>query len=306
MLLKSIFDLVKKGVGGIKNSFLGIKDFLFSRKVIDEEFISELEDKLISWDLGVEMVSYFMNEIRTRAKKRLIKEPAEVLPMLKELLISNLQSENFKINYSPEGCLSIIMVVGINGTGKTTSVAKLANYFKTKGKSVMVVAGDTFRAGAIEQLSIWCKKLDVELLSHQYGADPGAVVFDGITSALAKKKDVLIIDVAGRVHTEKNLMEELRKIVRIINKKISRPPNEVILTIDATVGQNGLSQAKVFKEATDVTGVFLTKLDGTAKGGIIFSIKKHLNIPVKFIGFGETLDDIAEFNPEEYVKALFE
>lgn len=273
---------------------------------IDEEYYEELEDILISADIGVNTVMKFMEKLRSRVKKENILSTSDLKEVIvDEMFIIYVQNDIIvnKINYSENGP-TVILFVGVNGVGKTTSIGKIAYQLKQKGKKILLVAGDTFRAGATEQLKEWGNRIGVETVSKE-GADPASVIFDGVTKAKEESYDVVLIDTAGRLQNKVNLMNELDKINRVIGKVIENAPHETLLTIDATTGQNGISQAKSFKEITNITGIILTKLDGTAKGGIVLAIKDATNIPVKFVGFGEQKEDLKPFDIEKYIYGLF-
>ncbi|MBD9085464.1 signal recognition particle-docking protein FtsY [bacterium] len=273
---------------------------------INEEYYEELEDILISADIGVNTVMKFMEKIRSRVKKENIQSPLDLKEIIvDEMFIIYVQNDIIvnKINENPTGP-TVILFVGVNGVGKTTSIGKIAYQLKQKGKKVLLVAGDTFRAGAIEQLKEWGDRIGVETISKE-GADPASVIFDGVTKAKNESYDIVLIDTAGRLQNKINLMNELDKINRVIGKIIEGAPQETLLTIDATTGQNGISQAKSFQEITNITGIILTKLDGTAKGGIVLAIKDTTNIPVKFVGFGEKKEDLRVFDIEKYIYGLF-
>ncbi len=273
---------------------------------IDDAFLEEIEEKFIRADMGVKNVEMIVGAIRDRWRLGRIRNAAEAKDVVKELMLRDWPAEEREIRFAEKGP-TVIMVAGVNGAGKTTSNAKLASLLKNRaGKSVMVAAGDTFRAAAVEQLTIWSKRLGVEIVKHKQGADPAAVAFDACEAAKARGIDVVIVDTAGRLHTQQHLMRELQKIRDVISKRIEGAPHEVLLVLDATTGQNGVHQAKHFTSAVNVTGLMLAKLDGTAKGGVVLSIKDELNIPVKFIGLGETPDDIETFEPKRFVDALFD
>ncbi len=290
------FNALKKGLQKTRKGFFGKVVSILKRGKVDEETLEELEEILISADVGVETTLELLEDLRRE-------KPDDPLGFLKEKILEIL---NFKTDLNlPEIPPSVISVVGVNGSGKTTTCAKLARIFIGDGKSVVLAAADTFRAAAIEQLKFWGEKVGATVISHQEGSDPAAVAFDAVKHAKARGKDVVIIDTAGRLHNKKNLMEELRKIHRVVNKEIKGAPHEVLLVLDATTGQNGLVQAKIFKDIVDVTGIVITKLDGTAKGGIVIAIAKELGIPIKFIGVGEKEEDFRQFNAEEFVEALF-
>ncbi len=271
---------------------------------IDEEFFEELEDALILSDLGVETTEYIIAQLRERTKTKHLTDGNDVKEELKNI-ISEILTENdneMHIGTSP----SVVLVIGVNGVGKTTTIGKLASHYMAKGKRVMLAAADTFRAAAIDQLDIWAKRSGCDIIKHKENGDPAAVIFDACNAAKARGADLLICDTAGRLHNKKNLMAELNKIARVIEKELPGADKEVLLVLDATTGQNALSQAKLFAETADITGIVLTKLDGTAKGGVVVAISKEQQIPVKFIGVGEGIDDLQEFEPEEFARALFE
>jgi len=273
---------------------------------IDDAFLDEVEEKFIRADMGVKNSREIVGAIRDRWRLGRIKNADEALGVVKEWLLQDWPAQEREIRFAPSGP-TVIMVAGVNGAGKTTSIAKLANLLKNQaGKSVMVAAGDTFRAAAVEQLTIWSKRLGVEIVRHDQGSDPAAVAYDACEAAKARGIDVVIIDTAGRLHTQEHLMRELEKIRGVISKRIEGAPHETLLVLDATTGQNAVNQAKEFAKSVNVTGIMLAKLDGTAKGGVVVAIKDQLNIPVKFIGLGETPDDIETFDPQRFVEALFQ
>ena len=269
---------------------------------IDEGFLGELEEALVSEDVGMETTTFVLKDLKERFQRKELSTPAEVRKRLKEILYDILagRAVKFDVTAAP----SVVLVVGVNGTGKTTTIGKLAYRLQTEGKKVMLAAGDTFRAAASEQLSIWGERAGIPVIKHREGADPGAVVFDAVTAAKARAVDVLIVDTAGRLHTKSNLMEELKKVKRILSRELPGAPHETLLVLDGNTGQNALVQAKMFNEAVGVTGIVLTKLDGTSKGGIVFAVNKELSIPVKFVGIGEAIEDLREFDPKEFVEAL--
>ena len=298
------FEKLKNGLFKTKTAIVGKIDNLFKNfRKVDEDLFDELEELLISADIGVNTTEEILDELRDNVKENKIKEPEDVknelLRMLRELIGEH---EPLKLDTKP----SVILVIGVNGVGKTTSIGKISAELKSQGKKVVVAAADTFRAAAAEQLTVWCERAGVDIVKQAAGADPASVVFDAINSAKSKHADVLIIDTAGRLHNKKNLMDELAKIDRVINRELAGCSKETLLVLDATTGQNAVLQAKEFKGASDITGLVLTKLDGTAKGGIILSVKKELGIPVKFIGVGEKIDDMKPFDAEEFASALFE
>ncbi|MEN6429155.1 MAG: signal recognition particle-docking protein FtsY [Phycisphaerales bacterium] len=272
---------------------------------IDDDLLNELEETLISDDLGVETTDKLISELREAYRNRKISKSEEVIPFLKESIKNYWPHQDRQLRTAQTGP-TVILVAGVNGTGKTTSIAKLAYMFNKSGKRVIVAACDTFRAAAVEQLTIWAERIGVQIVKHQSGSDPAAVAFDACEAATARNVDILILDTAGRLHTKKDLMLQLTKIRDVVARKIPGAPSEVLLVLDATTGQNAISQAQLFTEAINVTGIFLAKLDGTARGGIVIAIKDKLDIPVKFIGLGEKPEDIAEFDPASFVEALFE
>lgn len=297
----------KEGMTKTRGSFIGKIEDLFNRnKKIDEEFYEELEEILISADVGVQTTLDLMDMLREEVTIRKIQEATDLKPILTELVLKIIQVEDEEQTIDIQsGRINVILFVGVNGVGKTTSIGKLANKFKQEGKKVMLAAGDTFRAGAIEQIEIWGDRVGVDVIRHQAGADPAAVIFDAIKSAQSKNVDVLICDTAGRLHNKVNLMQELNKIFRVIQREVPDAPHEVLLALDATTGQNALQQAKLFKESAGVTGIVLTKLDGTAKGGIVIAINHELKIPVRYVTLGEQIDDIQTFDAEQFVNAVF-
>ncbi len=301
----ALFDKLKASLGKTKNSINEKIEFtLKSFKKIDEELFEELEEVLITADIGVNTSLEIIERLRGVAKEKRLTESHELKEELGNILIEILDGADDKINL--KGTPAVIMVIGVNGVGKTTSIGKIANMYIKQGKKVIMAAADTFRAGAIEQLDVWAERVGAEIVKQQEGADPAAVIYDGINAARNRKADILLCDTAGRLHNKKNLMDELKKIYRILDRELPDSSKEVLLVLDATTGQNAVQQAKLFKEVADITGIILTKLDGTAKGGIVFPIKNEYNIPVKFVGVGETADDIMEFNAEEFVKAIVE
>ena len=298
------FDKLKKGLFKTKDAIVGKIDSLFKKfQKVDEDLFDELEELLISADIGVNTTEEILDELRDSIKENRIKEPeavkTELLSILKRMVGEH---EPLRLDTKP----SVILVIGVNGVGKTTSIGKIAAELKHSGKKVVVAAADTFRAAASEQLSVWCDRAGVDIIKQAAGADPASVVFDAINAVKSRKADVLIIDTAGRLHNKKNLMDELAKIDRVINRELAGCSKETLLVLDATTGQNAVMQAKEFKEASEITGLVLTKLDGTAKGGIIIAIKQELGMPVKFIGVGEQIDDMKPFNAQEFASALFE
>ncbi|MBE7679303.1 MULTISPECIES: signal recognition particle-docking protein FtsY [Paenibacillus] len=282
-----------------------VSDLVIRRKKIDEEFYEELEEILIGADVGVNTVMNLIEDLRVEVKKRKIEDAAELQPVLSEKLTDLLRGEqNNELKMNPDG-ITVILFVGVNGVGKTTTIGKLAHRFKQEGKKVIMAAGDTFRAGAIEQLEVWGQRAGVEVIKQQAGSDPAAVMYDAVQAAKQRGADVLLCDTAGRLQNKSNLMEELNKIYRVIQREIPEAPHEVLMVLDATTGQNALNQAKLFGEKSGVTGLVLTKLDGTAKGGIVVAIRQELDLPVKMVGLGEKIDDLQPFDSEQFVHALF-
>ncbi|MDH5297429.1 MAG: signal recognition particle-docking protein FtsY [Desulfobulbaceae bacterium] len=303
----SLLQRLKERLAKSRESFIERVDNLFlGKKVIDDDLLDELEEILITADLGATTTQNLINTARARVKRQELSDPQALKNVIKEQILGYiLNSERpAELVMPPEGPF-VIMVVGVNGVGKTTTIGKMAHKFARSGQRVLLVAADTFRAAAVEQLQIWGKRIGVEVIAQQTGADPSSVVYDALDSARAKKYDVIIVDTAGRLHTKVNLMEELKKIKRVMDKKVPGAPHEVLLVIDATTGQNGISQARLFNETVAVTGLALTKLDGTAKGGIVVNICHEFNIPIRFIGIGEQMEDLRDFDANEFVEAFF-
>ena len=300
----SFFEKLKAGLAKTKAAVMGQINDLFKAFVrIDEDMLEELEELLICSDIGAQTTEYILDELRERIKEKRLTEPEEAKAELKEILLSLVgENEELRLGTRP----SVILVIGVNGVGKTTSIGKMSAELKSQGKKVLVAAADTFRAAAIEQLSVWCDRAGVELIKQSGGSDPAAVVYDAANAAKSRGSDVLIIDTAGRLHNKKNLMDELAKIDRVSARELPGCERETLLVLDSTTGQNAVNQAKEFKNAADISGLILTKLDGTAKGGIVFSVKRELDIPVKFIGVGEGIDDMKPFCARDFVDALFE
>ena len=299
-------EKLKKGLEKTRGRFWSrLRNFISFRRKIDDSVLEELEDILIGADIGAKPVQKIIHELHEAWKSKAITETSQIHDFIKNRMKEDLQAWQTGIHYAPNPP-TVIMVVGVNGVGKTTAIAKLANILIKDGKKVLVAAGDTFRAAAVDQLDIWSKRIGAEIVKHQTGSDPAAVAFDAIEAAIARGMHVVIVDTAGRLHTHENLMNELRKIKRVISKRVPGAPHEVLMVLDATTGQNAISQAKMFKQAVDVTGIFLAKLDGTAKGGIVLGMRNEINIPVKFVGLGETADDIEKFDADTFVNALFE
>ena len=298
------FDKLKQGLFKTKNAIVEKVDNLLKNFVkVDEDLFDELEELLISADIGVNTTEEILDELRDVVKTKRIKEPAGVKEELFAILRSMI-GEHEPLNLSTKP--SVILVIGVNGVGKTTSIGKISAEFKSQGKKVVVAAADTFRAAAAEQLTVWRERAGVDIIKQAAGADPASVVYDAINAVKSRGADILIVDTAGRLHNKKNLMDELAKIDRVIARELPNAAKETLLVLDATTGQNAVYQAKEFKEASKITGLILTKLDGTAKGGIVISIRKELGIPVKFIGVGEQIDDMKPFNAKEFATALFE
>lgn len=296
---------VKQGLTKTRQSFLSKLTALVVKNEVTEEYWNALEETLIGADVGVETTVALVDTLRARAEKAGARTTERVQAMLKEELLAILQIPISNLQ-SPTSVPWVILVVGVNGSGKTTSIGKLANYLKAQNNKVILAAGDTFRAAAIDQLKIWGQRNGVDVVAHQPDSDPGAVAYDAWQAAKARNADYLIVDTAGRLQTKFNLMKELEKIARVLQKNDPTAPHETLLVLDAVTGQNGLQQAREFKKATPLTGLILTKLDGTAKGGIVFAIAKELQVPIKFIGTGEGIDHFAEFDAQEFVDGLFE
>ena len=298
------FEKIKQGLKKTKNSFSGgMNDIFANFRKADEETLEELEELLITADVSFSTAESIISNLRSLSKKDKLKSGEELKTALHEIIVSKMSGDNeLKIATKP----SIILVVGVNGVGKTTTIGKISNMLTNQGKSVLIAAADTFRAAAIEQISVWAERSGVDIVRHQDGSDPAAVVFDAIKAGKARGKDVIICDTAGRLHNKKNLMEELTKISRVIERELPEADKEILLVLDATTGQNAISQAKDFKETVGITGVALTKLDGTAKGGVTISVKDETGIPVKLIGVGEQADDLQPFDAESFAKALLD
>lgn len=300
----AFFDKLKAGLAKTKNAVMGQIDELFKSFVkIDEELLEELEELLICADVGVGATEEILQKLRERIKDQRLTSSDEAKGALRAILREMIG------DYAPVPLVStpsVILIIGVNGVGKTTSIGKISAQLKSEGKRVVVAAADTFRAAAAEQLSVWCDRAGVDLIKHVAGSDPAAVVFDAISAAKSRSADILIIDTAGRLHNKKNLMDELAKINRVIARELPDSSRETLLVLDATTGQNAVNQAKEFKNAAEITGLILTKLDGTAKGGIVLSIKKELDIPVKYIGVGEKIDDMRPFDADAFIAAIFD
>lgn len=298
------FEKLKNGLKKTKDGFMSKLELLMnSFTKIDEDFFDELEETLILSDIGAETSMEICDKLRQAVKRTGATDPADVKKLLREIIAEMLTGGNeLRLDTKP----SVIMVIGVNGAGKTTTIGKLAANLRSQGKNVIVAAADTFRAAAIDQLNVWTDRAGVDIIKHSEGSDPAAVVFDALSAAKARGADVVLCDTAGRLHNKKNLMEELKKIARVISREVPDASVETLLVLDATTGQNAVNQAKLFSESAEITGIVLTKLDGTAKGGIIIPIKNELGIPVKLVGVGEKIDDLQPFSPEDYVQALFE
>ena len=299
------FDKLKNGLTKTRESIAKQVNNVFSVFVkVDDVLFENLEEALIMADIGVETSTYIIEKLRDNVKHKHITDGNLVKEELKSIISEILSALDTTVNTSTTP--SVILVIGVNGVGKTTSIGKIASHYKSMGKKVLLAAADTFRAAAIDQLDIWAQRSGCDIIKHQENSDPAAVVFDACTAAKARGADILICDTAGRLHNKKNLMAELAKINRVIERELPDSARETLLVLDATTGQNAVSQAKLFSEAADITGIILTKLDGTAKGGIVISIAKEQNVPVKFVGVGEGIDDLQEFNSDDFAKAIFE
>ncbi|MEH7373665.1 MULTISPECIES: signal recognition particle-docking protein FtsY [Bacillaceae] len=304
----TVTEKFKEGLTKTRDNFSGkVNDLVARYRKVDEDFFEELEEIMIQADVGFDTVMKLIEELKMEVKRRNIQDPQEVQSVISEKLVDIYnagEEQSSKLNIQEDG-LTVILFVGVNGVGKTTTIGKLGFKFKKEGKKVLLAAGDTFRAGAIEQLEVWGERVGVDVIKQSEGSDPAAVMYDAIQAAKSRKTDILLCDTAGRLQNKVNLMKELEKVKRVIEKEIPGAPHEVILVLDATTGQNALIQAKTFKEVTNVSGIVLSKLDGTAKGGIVLAIRNELKIPVKFVGLGEKMDDLQEFDAEKYVYGLF-
>ena len=299
------FDRLKKGLAKTRETFTNkIEKLIIGYADIDDDLLDELEETLIMSDVGVKTTERLMADVRKGIKKKDINMPEDLKPFLAEKISEILSTGSDETRIASAGP-TVLLVIGVNGVGKTTTIGKLAAYYKEQGKSVMLAAADTFRAAAIDQLQIWGDRTGVPVIRHEEGSDPAAVAFDAVKAARARSIDVLIIDTAGRLHTKSNLMEELKKINRVIQREIAEAPHETLLVLDATTGQNAISQADLFQKAAAITGIVLTKLDGTAKGGVIIGLKSELSMPVKWIGVGEGVDDLRPFIAKDFARALF-
>ena len=298
------FDKLKAGLTNTRDQLVsGIENVVLGKKKIDESLMEELEEVMILADLGVDTTRGIIDSVREKVKRNELTDADLLKKEIKEQIRAILKNRTTELRGGDS--LAVYLIIGVNGTGKTTTIGKLSAKLRADGKKVLLAAGDTFRAAAAEQLVLWGERTGADVIRHKSGADPGAVVFDAIAAARAREADVLLVDTAGRLHTKTNLMEELKKINRVIERELPGEPREVLLVLDATTGQNALSQAKLFNQAIGVTGIVLTKLDGTAKGGIVVAISSELGIPVKMVGVGEQVDDLQPFDPDEYVDALF-
>jgi len=308
----SIFEKLKIGLAKTREGFFDeIVKLVKNKFTIDDALLGQIEEILIRADIGIETAQRIMDRLKQHVVKEGFRDPQELIAVLKQQLIAHLKTNgaapDMKLDdfFNPGVAPFVVMVVGVNGTGKTTTIGKLANAFHRRGKKVLLAAADTFRAAATEQLEIWARRAGVDMVRAQAGGDPAAAAFDAVRAAVARNVDVVIVDTAGRLHTKVNLMEELKKIERVLGKALSGAPHEVLLVLDATTGQNALVQARQFKEAVKISGIVVAKLDGTAKGGMVLAIKEQLALPVRFIGLGESLDDLREFEAETFVEALF-
>ena len=298
------FEKLRAGLAKTKTAVISQMNYLFTHSELDDDFYDELEELLVLADVGISVATEITDELREKCREKKITTALDARACLMEILKEKLDSQNTSLNLSTTP--SVILVIGVNGVGKTTSIAKIASFLKESGKTPILAAADTFRAAAIDQLSVWAERVGVDLIHQSEGADPSAVVFDAAAACKKKGADVLIVDTAGRLHNKKNLMDELAKMDRVLTRELPEASRETLLVLDATTGQNAVNQAKEFKKSADITGLVLTKLDGTAKGGVIFSIKKELDIPVKFIGVGEGVEDLRPFDADSFVSALFE
>ena len=299
------FERLKNGLTKTRNNIVSSIDSVFNGfKTIDDDFYEELEEILVMGDIGIKAAEQIIMELKKEVKQRHIKEPVDC----RDILIDSIK-EQMKVNqdaYAFENVTSVVLIVGVNGVGKTTTIGKLASIYKSQGKKVLIAAADTFRAAASEQLEEWANRAEVDIITGKEGSDPASVIFDAVNAAKARKIDILLCDTAGRLHNKKNLMEELKKIGRIIEREFPEAHKESLVVLDGATGQNALMQAREFKNATDITGIVLTKMDGTAKGGIAVAIQSELQVPVKYIGVGEKINDLQKFDPDDFVDALFD
>jgi len=304
---EGVIKKLRHGLSKTRSSFTGRVDSLFmGKKEITEELMDELQEILFTSDIGVATTQKLLDAVQEKVTRKELKDPQKLKEMLKNHILSLLDQKPIENAPPKPGDPLVIMFAGVNGVGKTTTIGKIANRYRREGKTVMLVAADTFRAAAVEQLTIWGERVGATVIKQGTGADPSAVAFDAMTAAISRNIDVVLVDTAGRLHTQINLMEELQKINRIIGRKLSGAPHEVWLVLDATTGQNAISQAEAFQEALGLTGIILTKLDGTAKGGIVIGISNQLQIPIRFIGIGEQVDDLRAFNAGDFVRAIFD
>ena len=302
----TVFEKIKQAVRQTQENFTEkVQDLVVGRKEIDPDMLDELEAIMIGADIGVTTTEEILDSIRDQVTRKTLEDPGQLRSAIKAELRKILSINDTAPKEIADSGPFVILMVGVNGVGKTTTIGKLANRFRSEGKSVMLCAADTFRAAAIEQLEVWSTRSNVPLIKQKPGADPSAVLYDGLQSAKAKKIDVVIVDTAGRLHTKHNLMSELEKMTRIAKREVAGAPHEVLLVLDATTGQNGLTQAKEFTRSAGVTGLVLTKLDGTAKGGVVTAIARELKIPIRFVGVGEKIDDLVEFSADDFVESLF-
>lgn len=302
-----IFQRLKQGLSKTRSGLTGRLDRLFlGKKELSGDLLEQVEEILFTSDIGVATTQELIDLLQEKVARKELTDPEKLKAVLRENMLSFIQIDSSAYSSPLNGNPLVIMVVGVNGVGKTTSIGKIAKRYKMDGKDVMLVAGDTFRAAAVEQLVIWGERVGADVIRQTAGSDPSAIVFDALTAAVSRKSDVVLIDTAGRLHTKANLMQELQKIKRVIGQKIPGAPHEILLVLDATTGQNSISQAEIFNNIIGVTGIILTKLDGTAKGGIVVGISHQLGIPIRFIGIGEKVDDLRPFDPVEFVKAIFE
>jgi len=304
----AVTEKFKDGLTKTRDNFSGkVNDLVARYRKVDEDFFEELEEILIGADVGFDTVMELIDELKMEVKRKNIQDPAAVQAVISEKLVDIYKGdEEEEVNtINIQDGLTVILFVGVNGVGKTTTIGKLAHKYKSEGKKVLLAAGDTFRAGAIEQLEVWGERVGVEVIKQSAGSDPAALMYDAVQAAKSRNADILLCDTAGRLQNKVNLMKELEKVKRVIEREIPGAPHEVLLVLDATTGQNAMVQAKTFKEATNVSGIVLTKLDGTAKGGIVLAIRNELKIPVKFVGLGEKMDDLQQFDAEQYVYGLF-
>lgn len=300
------FGKLKNSLAKVRQTFAGtVENVISRRREIDESLYEELEDALILADVGVMAAEEIISRVKAKVKELRLKDPTQLKPLFKDEVLRILGTETVPL-FLPAEPPAVILMVGVNGTGKTTTIGKMAFYFRGQGKRVILAAADTFRAAAIDQLEVWAQRAGVDVIKQREGSDPAAVVYDALQAAKARKTDVVLVDTAGRLHTKTNLMEELKKIRRVAEREVPGAPHEVLLVVDATIGQNAINQAKLFGETTGITGIVLTKLDGTAKGGVVIALKKAFGIPVKFVGIGEGIEDLVPFNPTEFVAAIFD